>query len=65
MVEVPQSGQGLPSAQQMAEQAQRKEPYGVDKSLDAVLRSDETLRVGEHKVPVSELERGLTVEQRG
>lgn len=65
VVEVPQPGQGLPSAEQLAEQAQRKEPYGVDKSLDAVLRSDETLAVGEHKVPVAELERKLAVEQRG
>ncbi len=65
VVEVPQPGQGLPSAGQLQEQAERKEPYGVDKSLDAVLRSDETLRVGEHRVPVAELERKLMVEQRG
>jgi hypothetical protein len=65
VVDIPQPGQGLPSAQQVTEQAQRKAPYGVDKSLDAVLRGDETLRVGEHKVAVAELERKLTVEQRG
>jgi hypothetical protein len=65
VVEVPQPGQGLPSAQQLTEQTQRKKPYGLDKSLDAVLRSDETLIVGEHKVLVAELEHKLTVEQRG
>ena len=47
------------------EQAQRKKPYGLDKSLDAVVRSDESIKVGGRTVKVSELERKLVVEQRG
>ena len=50
---------------QGSEQAQRKKPYGLDKSVDAVARSDETIQVGQKKVPVEELEKKLVVEQRG
>ena len=48
-----------------AEQAERKKPYGLDQSVDAVVRSDETIQVGDQQVPVSELARKLGVEQRG
>ena len=47
------------------EQAQRKKPYGLDKSLDVVVRSDESIKIGDKTIPVSELERKLVVEQRG
>ena len=53
--------QTSPAAQ---EQAQRKKPFGLDKSLDAVVRSDETIQVGDQKVKVAELERKLVVEQQ-
>ncbi len=47
------------------EQAERKKPYGLDKSLDAVVKSDEYIKVGDQTIPVAELERKLVVEQRG
>ena len=47
------------------EQDQRKKQFGLDKSVDAVLRSDETVKVGDQSVPVSELERKLAVQSRG
>jgi len=47
------------------EQAARKKPYGIQKSLDVVVRSDEAIKVGDKTVPVSELQRKLVVEQRG
>jgi len=50
---------------QRAEQDERKKPYGLDKSVDAVARSDESIQVGSKKVPVEELEKKLVVEQRG
>ncbi len=50
---------------QQGEQEQRKKPFGLDKSVDAVARSDEKIQVGQHKVSVEELERKLVVEQRG
>jgi len=50
---------------QQGEQDQRKKPFGLDKSVDAVARSDESIQVGGKKVPVEELERKLVVEQRG
>ncbi|MCB2228944.1 MAG: hypothetical protein KQH53_19880 [Desulfarculaceae bacterium] len=50
---------------QGAEQDARKKPYGLDKSVDAVARSDESIQVGAKKVPVEELEKKLVVEQRG
>ncbi|MBU1275054.1 MAG: hypothetical protein KJ720_06735 [Proteobacteria bacterium] len=50
---------------QQGEQDQRKKPFGLDKSVDAVARSDESIQVGQKKVPVEELERKLVVEQRG
>ncbi len=50
---------------QRAEQEARKKPYGLDKSVDAVARSDESIQVGTKKVPVEELEKKLVVEQRG
>ncbi|MCF8041772.1 MAG: hypothetical protein K9L19_06260 [Desulfarculaceae bacterium] len=50
---------------QQSEQDQRKKPFGLDKSVDAVARSDESIQVGDKKVPVEELERKLVVEQRG
>ncbi|MCF8032625.1 MAG: hypothetical protein K9K66_06580 [Desulfarculaceae bacterium] len=50
---------------QKSEQDLRKKPYGLDKSVDAVARSDESIQVGNKKVPVEELEKKLVVEQRG
>lgn len=50
---------------QQVEQDQRKKPFGLDKSVDAVARSDESIQVGDKKVSVEELERKLVVEQRG
>ncbi len=47
------------------EQVERKEPYGLEKSLDAVVRSDESIKLGNQQVPVAELERKLVVEGRG
>lgn len=47
------------------EQARRKKPYGLDKSLDAVVRSDESIKVGDRTISVAELERKLVVGQRG
>lgn len=48
-----------------AEQDQRKEQFGLKKSVDAVLRSDETIKVGDKSVSVSDLERKLAVQGRG
>jgi hypothetical protein len=53
------------AASRADEQAQRKKLYGLDKSLDVVVRSDESIKVGDKTIPVSELERKLVVEQRG
>ncbi len=63
--EVVQVSPGHTSAQEAAEQAKRKKPYGLDKSLDVVVRSDESVRVGGKTVPMSEMERKLVVGQRG
>jgi len=57
--------QGQTSQEQSAEQAKRKEPYGLDRSLDAVVRSDESIKVGDTVVAVGDLERKLVVGQRG
>lgn len=59
------SPQGQTSRDQSAEQAKRKEPYGLDRSLDAVVRSDESIKVGDTVVAVGDLERKLVVGQRG
>ncbi|MBI5521081.1 MAG: hypothetical protein HY910_00535 [Desulfarculus sp.] len=58
--EPPGETPALPSS----EQVQRKEPYGLEKSLDAVVRSDESIKLGKETVPVAELERKLVVEGR-
>lgn len=50
---------------QAAEQAQRKQSLGLDKSLDAVLRSDEKIKMAGKTVTITELERKLVVESRG
>ncbi|MCB2185765.1 MAG: hypothetical protein KQJ78_05065 [Deltaproteobacteria bacterium] len=47
------------------EQANRKAPYGLKDSVDAVVRTDETVKLGGNKVSVKELERKLVVEGRG
>jgi hypothetical protein len=47
------------------EQKERMEPYGLSKSLDAVVRSDESIKVGDTTIAVSELEKSLVVGQRG
>lgn len=57
-------GQDPPSGQ-AAEQARRKEPWGLDESLDAVVRTDESIKVGDQVVAVGELEKKMVVEQRG
>lgn len=57
--------QPQPGSPEAAEQAQRKKPYGLDQSVDAVVRSDESIKLGDKQVPVRELERKLVVEQRG
>jgi hypothetical protein len=59
--EPPGEQPGLPSS----EQVQRKEPYGLENSLDAVVRSDESIKLGGKTVPIAELERKLVVEGRG
>ena len=46
-------------------QAERKRPYGLEQSLDAVVRSDEVIQVGDKVIPVTELQRKLVVQQRG
>ena len=46
-------------------QAKRKKPYGLDKSLDVVVRSDERIQVGDKVISMDELQRKLVVEQRG
>ena len=43
----------------------RKQPYGLESSVDAVVRSDESIKLGDQTVPISELERKLVVEGRG
>ncbi len=62
---VEMSPQGGTAQGQSAEQAERKKPYGLDRSLDAVVRSDESIKVGDTVVAVGELERKLVVGQRG
>lgn len=57
--------QGKTPEEQAAEQAKRKAPYGLDKSLDAVVRSDESIKIGDTVVAVGDLERKLVVGQRG
>lgn len=57
--------QGKTAAEQAAEQAARKKPYGLDKSLDLVVRSDESIKIGDTVVAVGDLERKLVVGQRG
>lgn len=54
-----------PTAGQRQEQSQRKKPFGLDKSVDAVVRSDEAVQIGGKRITIDELERKLVVEQRG
>lgn len=54
-----------PAASQSSEQAQRKAPYGLKRSVDVVVRSDESVKVAGVVVSVAELERELVVGQRG
>ncbi len=65
VVDVTPAEQGQPPIPPSREQAQRKQPYGLEKSVDAVVRSDESIRLGDKQVPVQELERKLVVESRG
>ncbi|MFH1057715.1 MAG: hypothetical protein V1797_03415 [Pseudomonadota bacterium] len=66
VVDVTPSEPGQPAyAPEAKEQSERKQPYGLDKSVDAVVRSDESIRLGDKEVSVQELERRLVVEQRG
>lgn len=65
VVDVTPSEEGQPALPQSREQTQRKQPYGLDKSVDAVVRSDESIRLGDKQVTVQELERKLVVESRG
>jgi hypothetical protein len=57
--------QGKTPEEQAAEQAKRKAPYGLDKSLDLVVRSDESIKIGDTVIAVGDLERKLVVGQRG
>ena len=50
---------------QAREQRERMEPYGVRHSLDAVVRSDESIKVGDTTISMAELEKNLVVGQRG
>jgi hypothetical protein len=43
----------------------RKKPYGIQNSLDVVVRSDEIIELAGVRIPVAELERQMVVEQRG
>lgn len=65
VVDVTPEPAGESPALPSSEQAQRKQPYGLEKSLDAVVRSDESIKLGGQTVPVAELERKLVVEGRG
>lgn len=61
-----QGAQGQqPSAGEVREQSARKKPFGLDKSVDAVVRSDEAVQIGDKRITIDELERKLVVEQRG
>lgn len=53
------------STAQGQEQRERMEPYGVRHSLDAVVRSDESIKVGDTTISMAELEKNLVVNQRG
>lgn len=59
------STQSTGASAQSAEQAQRKAPYGLKHSVDVVVRSDESIKVGGVEVSVAELERSLVVGKRG
>ncbi|MCA1905459.1 MAG: hypothetical protein LDL11_02565, partial [Desulfarculus sp.] len=50
VVDVTPSEEGQPALPQSREQTQRKQPYGLDKSVDAVVRSDESIRLGDKQV---------------
>ncbi|MFH1036030.1 MAG: hypothetical protein V1806_16120 [Pseudomonadota bacterium] len=65
VVDVTPEPAGSEPALPSSEQVQRKEPYGLEKSLDAVVRSDESIKLGDKTVPIAELERKLVVEGRG
>jgi hypothetical protein len=61
-----QGAQGQqPGAGEVREQSARKKPFGLDKSVDAVVRSDEAVQIGDKRITIDELERKLVVEQRG
>ncbi|MEW5911146.1 MAG: hypothetical protein AB1814_01195 [Thermodesulfobacteriota bacterium] len=55
----------MPTPAQQAEQTQRKRPFGLQKSVDVVVRSDEAVQIGNRRITIDELERKLVVEQRG
>jgi len=59
--EAPGERPAIPSS----EQAMRKQPYGLERSLDAVVRSDESIKLGNQTVTIAELERKLVVQGRG
>jgi hypothetical protein len=56
---------GTMLAQPDAIMAERKQPFGIKRSLDAVVRTDESIDVKGTVIPVAELERKIVVEQRG
>jgi hypothetical protein len=65
-----QAGAGQPAAQKSSSQPgqlmqARKKPFGIKESLDAVVRTDESIDVAGVVIPVAELERKIVVEQRG
>lgn len=58
-------GSGQTPSSPDPEQAQRKKSLGVHKSLDAVVRSDEAVKLGRHSVSIKDLQRKLMVQGRG
>ncbi|CAO0820011.1 Soluble ligand binding domain-containing protein [Desulfarculales bacterium] len=59
--EAPVEQPAIPSS----EQVQRNEPYGSEKSLNAVVRFYESIKLSDKTVPIAELERKPVVEGRG
>ena len=43
----------------------RKAEYGLDKGVDMIARTDETLRIGEHTVPMKEILNKIRLEKGG
>ena len=48
-------------SQHNSEQAERRQSFGIDQSLDIIARSDESIVINDTKIPVAELERQLNL----